>query len=229
MIDKIFPTLEAAVADVADGATVMIGGFGTAGLPNELTEALLAQGARELTVVNNNAGNGDSGLAALLAAGRVRKIICSFPRQVDSHHFDRLYRAGRIELELVPQGNLAERIRAAGAGIGGFFTRTGYGTELDQGKETREIDGRMYVLESPIHADFALIKAERGDRWGNLTYRMTARNFGPVMAMAARTTVATVHELVDLGALDPESVVTPGLFVQRVVRIARAPTRGAGF
>ena len=229
MIDKIFPTLEAAVADVADGATVMIGGFGTAGLPNELTDALLAQGARELTVVNNNAGNGDSGLAALLAAGRVRKIICSFPRQVDSHHFDRLYRAGRIELELVPQGNLAERIRAAGAGIGGFFTPTGYGTELAKGKETRQIDGRMYVLESPIHADFAFIKAERGDRWGNLTYRMTARNFGPVMAMAARTTVATVHEVVALGALDPESVVTPGLFVQRVVRIERAPTSGAGF
>ena len=229
MIDKIFPTLEAAVADVADGATVMIGGFGTAGLPNELTDALLAQGARELTVVNNNAGNGDSGLAALLAAGRVRKIICSFPRQVDSHHFDRLYRAGRIELELVPQGNLAERIRAAGAGIGGFFTPTGYGTELAKGKETRRIDGRMYVLESPIHADFAFIKAERGDRWGNLTYRMTARNFGPVMAMAARTTVATVHEVVALGALDPESVVTPGLFVQRVVRIERAPTSGAGF
>ena len=229
MIDKICPTLEAAVADVADGATVMIGGFGTAGLPNELTDALLAQGARELTVVNNNAGNGDSGLAALLAAGRVRKIICSFPRQVDSHHFDRLYRAGRIELELVPQGNLAERIRAAGAGIGGFFTPTGYGTELAKGKETRRIDGRMYVLESPIHADFAFIKAERGDRWGNLTYRMTARNFGPVMAMAARTTVATVHEVVALGALDPESVVTPGLFVQRVVRIERAPTSGAGF
>lgn len=229
MIDKIFPTLEAAVADVADGATVMIGGFGTAGLPNELTDALLAQGARELTVVNNNAGNGDSGLAALLAAGRVRKIICSFPRQVDSHHFDRLYRAGKIELELVPQGNLAERIRAAGAGIGGFFTPTGYGTELAKGKETRRIDGRMYVLESPIHADFAFIKAERGDRWGNLTYRMTARNFGPVMAMAARTTVATVHEVVALGALDPESVVTPGLFVQRVVRIERAPTSGAGF
>ena len=229
MIDKIFPTLEAAVADVADGATVMIGGFGTAGLPNELTDALLAQGARELTVVNNNAGNGDSGLAALLAAGRVRKIICSFPRQVDSHHFDRLYRAGRIELELVPQGNLAERIRAAGAGIGGFFTPTGYGTELAKGKETRRIDGRMYVLESPIHADFAFIKAECGDRWGNLTYRMTARNFGPVMAMAARTTVATVHEVVALGALDPESVVTPGLFVQRVVRIERAPTSGAGF
>jgi 3-oxoadipate CoA-transferase, alpha subunit len=229
MIDKIFPSAAAALADVADGATVMIGGFGTAGLPNELTDALLAQGARELTIVNNNAGNGDTGLAALLAAGRVRKIICSFPRQVDSHHFDRLYRAGKIELELVPQGNLAERIRAAGAGIGGFFTPTGYGTELAKGKETREIDGRMYVLESPIHADYALIKAERGDRWGNLTYRMTARNFGPVMAMAARTTVATVHEVVDLGALDPECVVTPGLFVQRVVCIDRAPTRGAGF
>jgi 3-oxoadipate CoA-transferase alpha subunit len=229
MIDKVFPSIDAALADVADGATVMIGGFGTAGLPNELTEALLTQGARDLTVVNNNAGNGDTGLAALLAAGRVRKIICSFPRQADSHHFDRLYRAGKIELELVPQGNLAERIRAAGAGIGGFFTPTGYGTELAKGKETRRIDGRMYVLESPIHADFAFIKAERGDRWGNLTYRMTARNFGPVMAMAARITVATVHELVDLGALDPECVVTPGLFVQRVVRIARAPTRGAGF
>jgi 3-oxoadipate CoA-transferase alpha subunit len=229
MIDKIFPSAEAALADVADGATVMIGGFGTAGLPNELTDALLAQGARELTIVNNNAGNGDTGLAALLAAGRVRKIICSFPRQVDSHHFDRLYRAGKIELELVPQGNLAERIRAAGAGIGGFFTPTGYGTDLARGKETREIDGRMYVLESPIHADFALIKAERGDRWGNLTYRMTARNFGPVMAMAARTTVATVHEVVDLGALDPECVVTPGLFVQRVVRVERVATSGGGF
>jgi 3-oxoadipate CoA-transferase, alpha subunit len=229
MIDKIFPSAEAALADVADGATVMIGGFGTAGLPNELTDALLAQGARELTIVNNNAGNGDTGLAALLAAGRVRKIICSFPRQVDSHHFDRLYRAGKIELELVPQGNLAERIRAAGAGIGGFFTPTGYGTELAKGKETREIDGRMYVLESPIHADFALIKAERGDRWGNLTYRMTARNFGPVMAMAARTTVATVHQVVDLGALDPECVVTPGLFVQRVVRVERVATSGGGF
>jgi len=229
MIDKIFPNAAAALADLPDGATVMIGGFGTGGLPNELTEALLAQGARELTIVNNNAGNGDSGLAALLAARRVRKIICSFPRQVDSHHFDRLYRAGQIELELVPQGNLAERIRAAGAGIGGFFTPTGYGTELAKGKETREIDGGMYVLESPIHADYALIKVERGDRWGNLTYRMMARNFGPVMAMAARTTVASVHEVVELGALDPQCVVTPGLFVQRVVRIERAPTRGAGF
>jgi 3-oxoadipate CoA-transferase alpha subunit len=229
MIDKIFSSAAAALADVADGATVMIGGFGTAGLPNELTDALLAHGARELTIVNNNSGNGDTGLAALLAAGRVRKIICSFPRQADSHHFDRLYRAGKIELELVPQGNLAERIRAAGAGIGGFFTPTGYGTELAKGKETREIDGRMYVLETPIHADFALIKAERGDRWGNLTYRMTARNFGPVMAMAARTTVATVHEVVELGALDPECVVTPGLFVKRVVRVERAATSGGGF
>src|SRR5512145_80400 len=214
MIDKTVATCAEALADVQDGATVMIGGFGTAGLPDALTDGLIAQGARELTIVNNNAGNGDTGLAALLAAGRVRKIICSFPRQADSHHFDRLYRAGQIELELVPQGNLAERIRAAGAGIGGFFTPTGYGTDLARGKETRQIDGRMYVLESPIHADFALIKAERGDRWGNLTYRMTARNFGPVMAMAARTTVATVHEVVDLGVLDPECVVTPGLFVQ---------------
>jgi len=229
MIDKIVPSLEAALADVPDGATVMIGGFGTAGLPNELVEALIAQGATDLTIVNNNAGNGDTGLAALLAAGRVRKVICSFPRQADSHHFDRLYRAGKIELELVPQGNLAERIRAAGAGIGGFFTPTGYGTELARGKETRRIDGRMYVLESPIHADVALIKAECGDRWGNLTYRMTARNFGPVMAMAARCTVASVHEVVELGALDPEAVITPGLFVQRVVKIARASTAGGGF
>ena len=229
MIDKRVASAAAALADVRDGATVMIGGFGTAGLPNELTEALIDGGARELVIVNNNAGNGDTGLAALLAAGRVRKIICSFPRQADSHHFDALYRAGRIELELVPQGNLAERIRAAGAGIGGFFTPTGYGTALAEGKETREIDGRMYVLESPIKADFALIKAERGDRWGNLTYRMTARNFGPIMAMAATTTIASVHEIVELGALDPETVVTPGLFVQRVVQVPRAVTRAGGF
>ena len=228
MIDKIVPSVDAALADVPDSATVMIGGFGTAGLPNELIDALIAQGARDLTIVNNNAGNGDSGLAALLAAGRVRKIVCSFPRQADSHHFDALYRSGRIELELVPQGNLAERIRAAGAGIGGFFTPTGYGTDLAKGKETRLIDGRHYVLEYPIHADFALVRAERGDRWGNLTYRMTARNFGPIMAMAARTTVATVHEIVPLGALDPESVVTPGLFVKRVVQVARVATSAGG-
>jgi 3-oxoadipate CoA-transferase alpha subunit len=207
----------------------MIGGFGTAGLPNELVGALLEQGAKDLTVINNNAGNGDSGLAALIGARRVRRIVCSFPRQADSHHFDRLYRSGEIELELVPQGNLAERIRAAGAGIGGFFTPTGYGTDLARGKETREIDGRMYVLEAPLHADYAFIKAERGDRWGNLVYRMTARNFGPVMAMAAKTTIATVHEIVPLGALDPEAVVTPGIFVQRIVRIDRVATGAGGF
>ncbi len=229
MINKIAISAAAALAGAKDGATVLIGGFGTAGLPNELVAALLEQRASGLTIVNNNAGNGDTGLAALLAAGRVQKIICSFPRQTDSFHFDRLYRSGQIELELVPQGNLAERIRAAGAGIGGFFTPTGYGTELARGKETREIDGRMFVFESPIHADFALIKAERGDRWGNLTYRMTARNFGPIMAMAAKVTVASVHEIVELGALDPETVVTPGLFVQHVVKIPRAPTSGGGF
>src|ERR1043165_9241616 len=198
MIDKSFPTAAAALADIRDGATIMISGFGNAGMPSALIDALIAQGARELTIVNNNAGNGDTGLAALLKARRVRQIICSFPRQSDSHVFDALYRAGEIELELTPQGNLAERIRAAGAGIGGFFTPTGYGTELAEGKETREIDGRMYVFESPLHADYAFIKAERGDRWGNLTYRMTARNFGPVMAMAAKTTIATVHEIVPL-------------------------------
>jgi len=229
MIDKTVPTPAAAVAGIQDGATVMIGGFGTAGMPSDLIDALIEQGARELTIVNNNAGNADTGLAALLTARRVRKIVCSFPRQTDSYVFDALYRAGEIELELVPQGNLAERIRAAGAGIGAFFTPTGFGTLLAEGKETRVIDGRNYVLEYPIHADYALIKADRGDRWGNLVYRMTARNFGPVMAMAARCTVATVHEVVELGALDPEAVVTPGLFVHRVVPIERRATRGAGF
>jgi 3-oxoadipate CoA-transferase, alpha subunit len=232
MISKIAPTIEAALADVADGATLMIGGFGGAGMPNELIEALIAQGATDLTIVANNAGNAEFGLAALLKAGRVRKVICSFPRQADSYVFDGLYRAGKIELELVPQGNLSERIRAAGAGIGGFFTRVGYGTDLaktgDQQKETRNINGAMYVLETPIHADFALIKAERGDRWGNLTYRMAARNFGPVMAMAATTTVASVHEIVELGGIDPEHVVTPGIFVKRVVKIARAATVASG-
>jgi 3-oxoadipate CoA-transferase, alpha subunit len=229
MISKILPTIEAALADVPDGATVLIGGFGGAGMPNELIDGLIAQGASNLTVVANNAGNAEFGLAALLKAGRVRKVICSFPRQADSHVFDGLYRAGKIELELVPQGNLAERIRAAGAGIGGFFTRVGYGTELAKGKEVREINGDMYVLETPIHADFALIKAERGDRWGNLTYRMAARNFGPVMAMAAKTTVASVHDIVELGELDPETIVTPGIFVQRVVKIARSATVASGF
>src|SRR5258706_12283405 len=221
MINKITASVAEALADIKDGSTVMIGGFGGAGQPAELIDALIAQGAKDLIIVNNNAGNGDYGLAALLKTGRVRKIVCSFPRQADSHVFDGLYRAGKLELELVPQGNLAERIRAAGTGIGAFFTPTGYGTPLADGKETREIDGRMYVLEMPIHADVALIKAERGDRWGNLTYRMTARNFGPIMAAAAKLTIASVHEVVPLGELDPEAVVTPGLYVQRVVKVPR--------
>jgi len=229
MIDKVFSNAGAALAAVQDGATVMIGGFGGAGQPAELIDALIAHGARGLTIVNNNAGNGDTSLAALLKTGRVRKIICSFPRQVDSQVFDGLYRAGRIELELVPQGNLAERIRAAGAGIGGFFTPTGYGTELAKGKETREIDGRMYVFEMPLHADVALVKADAGDRWGNLVYRKTARNFGPIMAMAAKTTIASVHDVLPLGALDPESIVTPGIFVQRMVKVPRSATGPAGF
>jgi 3-oxoadipate CoA-transferase alpha subunit len=220
MIDKTVATPAAAVAAIHDGATVMIGGFGTAGMPAELIDALIDQDARELVIVNNNAGNGETGLAALLKAKRVRRILCSFPRQVDSQVFDALYRAGEIELELVPQGNLAERIRAAGAGIGAFFTPTGYGTDLARGKETREIDGRGYVLETPIHADFALIKAERGDRWGNLVYRKTARNFGPIMAAAAKHTVVQVREIVPLGALDPEAIVTPGIYVQHVVAVA---------
>jgi len=219
MIDKILPSLTAAVADIHDGATVMIGGFGTAGMPSQLIDALIEQGARELTIINNNAGNGDTGLAALLKAKRVRKIVCSFPRQTDSHVFDELFRRGEIELELVPQGNLAERIRAAGAGIGGFYTPTGYGTLLAKGKECREINGRHYVFELPLHADFALIKALAADRWGNLVYRKTARNFGPIMASAAKTTIVQVDEVVPLGELDPETVVTPGIFVQRVVRV----------
>ncbi|HEX7272302.1 MAG TPA: 3-oxoacid CoA-transferase subunit A [Casimicrobiaceae bacterium] len=222
MISKIVASTAAAVADVPDGATVMVGGFGTAGMPSELVDALIAQGARELTIVSNNAGNGDTGLAALLKAKRVRKVICSFPRQTDSWHFDALYRAGEIQLELVPQGNLAERIRAAGAGIGAFYTPTGFGTQLAAGKETRRIDGRDYVLEYPIHADFAFVKALRGDRWGNLVYRKTARNFGPIMASAAKCTIAQVREIVNLGDLDPEAVVTPGIFVQRLVEIPTA-------
>jgi len=220
VINKIVASTAAAVVDIQDGATIMIGGFGTAGMPSELVDALIAQGAKDLTIVSNNAGNGETGLAALIKARRVKKIICSFPRQTDSWHFDGLYRAGEIELELVPQGNLAERIRAAGAGIGAFFTATGYGTLLAEGKETRKIDGRDYVLEYPIRADFALIKALRGDRWGNLVYRKTARNFGPIMASAAKCTIAQVREVVNLGDLDPETVATPGIFVHRVVEIA---------
>lgn len=218
MVDKTVATVDDAVADIFDGASVMIGGFGTAGMPDELIDALIARGVGGLTVINNNAGNGESGVAALIKAGRVRKIICSFPRQSDSHHFDARYRAGEIELELAPQGNLAARIQAAGAGLGAIFTPTGFGTLLAEGKETRNIEGRDYVLEYPIHADFALIKAHRGDRWGNLVYRKTARNFGPIMAMAAKTAIAQVSEIVPLGELDPETVVTPGIFVQRLVQ-----------
>lgn len=219
MISKIAESAAAAVEDIPDGATVMIGGFGTAGQPVELIDALLDQGARDLTVVNNNAGNGTTGLAALLDAGRVRKIICSFPRQVDSQVFDELYRSGRLELELVPQGTLAERIRAGGAGIAGFFTPTAFGTMLAEGKETRRIKGRDYVLEDALVADYALIKAHRGDRLGNLVYRKTARNFGPLMASAALVVIAQVSQIVKLGQLDPEAVVTPGIFVERLVEV----------
>jgi 3-oxoadipate CoA-transferase alpha subunit len=220
MISKIVGSAAEAVQGIPDGATVMIGGFGSAGQPVELIDALLDQQAGDLTIINNNAGNGEVGLAALLAAGRVRKIICSFPRQADSQVFDALYRAGKIELELVPQGNLAERIRAAGAGIGGFFTPTGYGTMLAEGKETRTIDGRNYVLETPLRADYALIKALSGDRLGNLVYRKTARNFGPIMATAATVTIAQVDSIVDAGDLDPENVVTSGIHVNRLVKLA---------
>ncbi|HDX8898157.1 TPA: 3-oxoacid CoA-transferase subunit A [Klebsiella michiganensis] len=216
MIDKSVSTLRDAIAGIHDGATIMIGGFGPAGQPTYLIDALIEQGARDLTIINNNAGNGEVGLAALLKAGRVRKMICSFPRQVDSQIFDDLYRRGKVELELVPQGNLAARIQAAGAGLGAVFTPTGYGTPLAEGKETREIDGRHYVLEYPIRADFALIQAHQGDRWGNLVYRKAARNFGPIMATAAKTTIVEVSQLVPLGELDPESIITPGIFVQRV-------------
>ncbi len=234
MINKIASSVADALSGVKDGSTVMIGGFGTAGIPDELIEGLIAQGAKDLTVVNNNAGNGDSGLAALLKAGRVRKVICSFPRQADSYVFDELYRSGKLELELVPQGNLAERIRAAGAGIGAFFTPTGFGTELAKNrdgslKEAREINGKNYVLEFPIYGDVALIKAEQGDRWGNLMYRMAARNFGPVMATACKLTVATVHDIAELGELNPEHIVTPGIFVQKIVKIERVATQAGGF
>jgi 3-oxoadipate CoA-transferase alpha subunit len=221
MIDKTVADLADAVAGIHDGATVMIGGFGTAGIPFELIDALIASGARDLTIVNTNAGNGDTGVAALIRERRVRRIVCSFPRQVDSWHFDAAWRAGEIELELVPQGNLAERIRAAGAGIGAFFTPTGFGTALAEGKETRMIDGRACVLEHPIRADFALIKARLADRWGSLVFHSTARNFSPVMATAAKCTIVQVREVVPLGVLDPEAVVTPGIFVHRIAVVPR--------
>jgi 3-oxoadipate CoA-transferase, alpha subunit len=215
---------DAAVAGIADGSTILIGGFGMAGMPVTLIDALIRLGARDLTVVNNNAGNGDTGLAALLAAGQVRKMICSFPRQSDSYVFDGLYRAGKIELELVPQGNLAERMRAAGAGIGAFYGPTGVGTPLAEGKEQRTIDGRDYLLEYPIKGDVALIGAYLGDRMGNLVYRKTARNFGPVMATAAALTIAEVHRVVEIGQIDPEVVVTPGIFVDRILDLGRDDT-----
>ena len=220
MVNKIVPGLREALAGIHDGATIMIGGFGNAGMPRELIDGLIDQGATDLTIVNNNAGNGDTGLAALLAARRVKKIICSFPRQADSYVFDGLYRSGELQLELTPQGNLAERIRAAGAGVGAFFSPTGYGTLLAEGKETRLINGKNYVLEYPIHADFALIKALKADRWGNLVYRKAARNFGPIMSMAATCTIVQVDQVVELCELDPEVIVTPGIFVQRVVQVS---------
>jgi 3-oxoadipate CoA-transferase alpha subunit len=216
----VMPAAEA-VGAVRDGDTVLVGGFGMAGMPVALIDALIEHGAGDLTIVSNNAGNGDTGLAALLAAGRVRKVICSFPRQSDSWVFDGLYRAGRIELEVVPQGNLAERMRAAGAGIGAFFSPTGVGTPLADGKESRVIDGREYVLEFPIRGDVALIRAHVADRMGNLVYRKTARNFGPVMATAATVTIAQVSSVVDAGGLDPEAVVTPGIYVNRLVEVPR--------
>ncbi len=228
----ILENLTEAVAGIPDSATVMIGGFGPAGQPVELIDALVGSGATDLTVVNNNAGNGDMGLAGLIRAGRVRKMVCSFPRQPDSWHFDKKYRDGEIELELVPQGNLAERIRAAAAGIGAFYTPTGYGTPLAEGKEVREINGRHYVLEYPLRADYALVKAHRADELGNLVYRKTARNFGPIMAAAATTTIVQVEDVVPAGALDPEIIVTPCIYVDRLVRVpvpAQAPEpAGAG-
>lgn len=220
MIDKVAGSIDEAVSGLHDGASIMISGFGDAGSPHELIEAVIQHGATDLTIISNNAGAGEHGIAALVKANRVRKVICSFPRQAASHHFEARYRAGEIELELVPQGNLAARIQAAGSGLGAIFTPTGFGTLLAQGKETREIDGRNYVLEYPIHADFALIKAQAGDRWGNLVYRKVARNFGPIMAMAAKTTIVQVGEVAALGSLDPECIVTPGIFVDRLVQIA---------
>jgi 3-oxoadipate CoA-transferase alpha subunit len=219
MIDKTLASMSEAIKQITDGSTVMIGGFGAAGQPAELIDALITHGAKELTIVNNNAGNGDLGLAALLKAGQVKKIICSFPRQSDSYEFDKLYYAKKIELELVPQGNLAARIQAAGAGLGAIYTPTGYGTLLAEGKDSKVINGKGYVLEYPIHADFALIKAFKGDRWGNLVYRKSARNFGPIMAAAATCTIAQVNEVVPLGAIDPEHVITPGIFVKYVVAV----------
>jgi len=222
MINKILDRMENAFSGLKDGATIMVGGFGGSGIPHDLIDCLVNQDAKDLVIITNNAGSGETGIAALLKARRVRKIICSYPRMADSHHFETLYRSKQIELELVPQGNLAERIRAQGAGLGGFFTQTAYGTLLSQGKETRLINGNHYVFETPLAADFALIRALRADRYGNLVYRKAARNFGPVMATAAKTTIAQVSEIVEIGEIDPETVVTPGIFVKHVA-LVRGP------
>lgn len=220
MINKLYLNATEALADIQDGATIMFGGFGMAGHPVDLIHELIRQGARDLCIINNNAGNADWGLAALLKTGRVRKVICSFPRQKDSYVFDELYLSGKVELELTPQGNLAERIRAGGFGIGGFYTPTGYGTELARNKETRFLNGKWQVLETPLHADYAFIKVSEAARWGNCTYHKTARNFCPEMAAAARCTIAQAEKCVPLGALDPERIATPGIFVQRIVHIS---------
>jgi 3-oxoadipate CoA-transferase alpha subunit len=219
MINKIVDSLVEAVADIKDGAVVLCAGFGAVGAPDELIDALRAQGARELTIVANNAGNGRTGLAGLIADGHVRKVICSYPRSTDSTAFDEAYKAGRIDLELVPQGTISERMRCAAAGLGGFYSPVGVGTKLAEGKETREIDGRLYVFEKPLKGDVALLKAERADRWGNLIYRKSARNFNPTMAMAATLSIVQVREIVPLGEIDPESVATPGIFVDRIVQL----------
>ena len=216
MINKVFNSAQELVQDIADGSTIAIGGFGGSGMPNELIDALIEQGAKQLTIVSNNAGNGDLGLAALLKHRRVKKLICSFPRQKDAYVFEELYRNGEIELEVVPQGTLAERLRAAGCGIGGFYTQTGFGTLLSKGKDTKEIDGKHYVFEKALPVDYCLIYAKKGDRWGNLIYNKTARNFAPVMAMAAQKTLVAVDEICDLGDLDPETIITPGIFVGRI-------------
>ena len=220
MIDKRVKDLATAVAGIKDGTTVLCGGFGTVGEPIALTEALIDLGIRNLTIVANNAGNGETGIARLIKEGRVRKVICSYPRTADPHVFEAAYKAGTVELELVPQGTLSERLRAAGAGIGGFYTPTAAGTRLAEGKETRVLDGKTYVFEKPLKGDVALIAAHKGDRWGNLVYRKTARNFNPVMATAAALTVVQVKKIVELGSLDPEAIATPGIFVDRIVVVA---------
>ena len=222
MIDKFVPDAAEAIAELFDGAAIMISGFGEAGVPAELIDAVVDHGATDLTIISNNAGTGEVGIAALIKANRVRKIICSYPRMANSRYFEERYRAGELELELVPQGNLAARIQASGSGLGAIFTPTGYGTMLAEGKETREIDGRNYVLEYPIHADFALVKAKAADRWGNLVYRKAGRNFGPIMAMAGTKTIVQVAKVAELGALDPEAVITPGIFVNKIVQIPAA-------